>query len=107
MRILFGATPAPGHLLPLLPLADAAAESGHEVAFLTAETMAPFLHDRTLLSAGAGLEELFAEAAARSADDARHPGEGAVELFAGAVTYRSESSSSKNGSPRYGKERTP
>jgi UDP:flavonoid glycosyltransferase YjiC (YdhE family) len=84
MRILFGATPAPGHLLPLFPLADAAAESGHEVAFLTADTMAPFLLHSTLLPAGPGIERLFAEAATRSTDDALHPGEGAAELFAGA-----------------------
>jgi hypothetical protein len=83
MRILFGATPAPGHLLPLLPVADAAVEAGHEVAFLTARSMAPYLGGRTLLAAGAKLEDLFSETATRSSGDPAHPGEGAVELFAG------------------------
>ncbi|HEY3335713.1 MAG TPA: nucleotide disphospho-sugar-binding domain-containing protein [Candidatus Limnocylindrales bacterium] len=34
MRIAFSCNPALGHLLPLLPLATAAREAGHEVAFL-------------------------------------------------------------------------
>ncbi|WP_194289929.1 glycosyltransferase [Nocardia macrotermitis] len=83
VRILFGSTPVPGHVLPLLPLADAAVAAGHEVAFLTAADMAPFLHGRTLLPAGASFEKIAAETAARSTVDSRHPGAGAAELFAG------------------------
>ncbi|TVT59343.1 glycosyltransferase family 1 protein [Amycolatopsis rhizosphaerae] len=85
MRILFSAVPAPGHLLPLLPLADAAAEAGHEVAFLTAADMAGYLEGRTLLPAGPGVDELLIEVERRtSGGDARHPGAAAVENFAGA-----------------------
>ncbi|MBY8860226.1 glycosyltransferase [Nocardia sp. CA2R105] len=83
MRILFGSTPVPGHVLPLLPLADAAVAAGHEVAFLTAKDMAPFLHERTLRPAGASFEQIAMETAARSTVDSRHPGAGAAELFAG------------------------
>lgn len=85
MRILFSAVPAPGHLLPLLSLADAAADAGHEVAFLTSADMAGFLGERTLLAAGPGIIDVFAETERRtSGGDARHPGEAAVESFAGA-----------------------
>src|SRR3954468_7191787 len=37
LRVLFSCRPLTGHLYPLVPLARAAAEAGHEVAFATAE----------------------------------------------------------------------
>ena len=84
MKILFSSVPAPGHLLPLLPLADAAADAGHEVAFLTDAGMAQFLGARTLLPAGPDAFSLLAETERRTGGgDARQPGEAAVEMFAG------------------------
>lgn len=82
MKILFGATPVPGHLLPLLPLADAAADAGHDVAFLTAASMAPFLSGRQLLAAGPDFDRIVA-VNERRVGDARNFGIAAAELFAG------------------------
>lgn len=85
MRILFGAVPAAGHVLPLVPLADAAADAGHQVAFLTAADMAGYLGGRPLLPAGPDVPTLLVETERRtSGGDARHPGQAAVENFAGA-----------------------
>jgi UDP:flavonoid glycosyltransferase YjiC (YdhE family) len=58
VRILFSCRPLTGHLHPLLPLAQAAAAAGHEVAFATAE---PALSDARgrgfeAFSAGPGIE---------------------------------------------------
>lgn len=39
MRILFSSTPAFGHLAPLIPLARAARDAGHDVSFLTSAGM--------------------------------------------------------------------
>lgn len=91
VRILFSSVPSAGHLLPLLPLADAAADAGHETAFLSAANMARYLGDRTLLLAGPESSAILAETERRTGGgDARHPGEAAVEHFAGAridLTY--------------------
>lgn len=85
MRLLMSAMAAPGHLLPLLPFADAARDAGHEVAFLTAANMALLLGSRPLLAAGPDVATLLAETQRRTAGgDARHPGAAAVENFAGA-----------------------
>lgn len=43
MRILFSSVSSAGHLLPLLPLADAAADAGHETAFVSSAGMAHHL----------------------------------------------------------------
>src|SRR3569623_1483937 len=40
MRILFACTTAYGHLHPLVPLARAATDAGHEVAFATGAALA-------------------------------------------------------------------
>ena len=58
VRVLFSCRPLTGHLYPLVPLARAAAEAGHEVAFATAE---PALSDArgkgfAAFSAGPGRE---------------------------------------------------
>jgi len=82
MRILFSSVTAAGHLLPLLPLADAASGAGHDVAFLTGADMAGYLGSRTLLPAGPGSAELRAETKRRTGGgDPRHPGEAAVMHF--------------------------
>ena len=39
MRVLFTTTPAPGHFHPLVPLATAARQAGHDVAFATGRPM--------------------------------------------------------------------
>jgi UDP:flavonoid glycosyltransferase YjiC (YdhE family) len=82
MRIVFSSVTAAGHLLPLLPLADAAADAGHDVAFLTGADMAGYLGSRTLLPAGPGSAELRAESQRRTGGgDPRHAGEAAIVLF--------------------------
>lgn len=84
MKVLMSTLGAPGHLLPLLPFADAARDAGHEVAFLTAATMASRLGSRRLLPAGPDVATALAETQRRTAGgDARHPGAAAVENFAG------------------------
>jgi UDP:flavonoid glycosyltransferase YjiC (YdhE family) len=70
MRILFSATPAAGHVLPLVPLANAAGDAGHDVAFLTGPDMAGYLGSRTLVPAGPILADLQESAIARADDQA-------------------------------------
>ncbi|MER6670092.1 glycosyltransferase [Amycolatopsis japonica] len=82
MRILFAAVPAPGHVLPLLPLADAAIDAGHEAAFLAADSAAPFLGGRHLLPAGPSVKQLIVVNLER-VGSARTLGPGLVELLAG------------------------
>jgi UDP:flavonoid glycosyltransferase YjiC (YdhE family) len=82
MRILFSSVTAAGHLLPLVPLADAAADTGHGVAFLAGADMAGYLGSRALLPAGPGPAEVLAESQRRTGGgDARQPGEAAVAHF--------------------------
>jgi UDP:flavonoid glycosyltransferase YjiC (YdhE family) len=82
MRILFSSVTAAGHLLPMLPLADAASDAGHDVAFVTGADMAGYLGSRTLLPAGPGSAELRAESQRRTGGgDPRHAGGAAVMLF--------------------------
>ena len=67
VRILFSATPTPGHLLPLLPLARAARVHGHDVAFLTGAGVTPMIDgDMTLLADGPMPAAMFAEVARRT-----------------------------------------
>jgi UDP:flavonoid glycosyltransferase YjiC (YdhE family) len=82
MRILFSCASVAGHVLPLVPLADAAADAGHDVAFVTGAEMAGYLGHRTLLPAGPSTAELMAESRRRTGgEDPRHAGEAAVLLF--------------------------
>jgi UDP:flavonoid glycosyltransferase YjiC (YdhE family) len=87
MRILFSSVPQHGHLLPLLPLARAFRERGHEVAVLTAAGMAPVVAGQglELRAAGPLPDVLFAEVARRTgADPANAPTPDSVaEFFAG------------------------
>jgi UDP:flavonoid glycosyltransferase YjiC (YdhE family) len=85
MRILFSATPTPGHVFPLLPLAQAARDDGHDVALLTSAGIAPLIpHDIPVLGAGPMLDALFAEATRRVGGDPTTDPRPAVvaELFA-------------------------
>lgn len=68
MRILFSATPLLGHLLPLLPLAEAARRAGHDVAVLTGESMAGAVGDLPLLPAGPEMGAVWAESSRRTGE---------------------------------------
>ncbi|WP_033337679.1 glycosyltransferase [Catenuloplanes japonicus] len=88
MRVLFSCTPAIGHTYPLLPLARAFAGRGDQVAFATAAGMAPVLDGEgfTLLPAGPMPDVLFAEAEARTGQDAgADPTPASVSAFFGEV----------------------
>ena len=65
MRVLFTALAAYGHVHPLLPLAVAAREQGHEVAFATGRVMHDPLRAAGFepIDAGASISEAGAEAA--------------------------------------------
>ena len=91
MRILLSGVPAFGHLLPLAPLARAAADAGHDVALLTssgmAEAVAPDFPAIDVLAGGPMPEAVFAEVGRRTGnpDAAANPTPEAVaEFFAGA-----------------------
>lgn len=68
VRILFTSLAAYGHVYPLLPLAVAAREAGHEVLFATAEGFLPDLRAAGVEAVAAGVDvrvafdRLFAEA---------------------------------------------
>jgi UDP:flavonoid glycosyltransferase YjiC (YdhE family) len=87
MQILFAATPAFGHVLPLLPLARAFKARGHQVGFATAPGMTPLIEPEgfELFPAGPMSDVLFGEVARRSgADPAADPTpEGVAEFFSG------------------------
>ena len=58
MRIAFTTNPAPGHLLPLVPLAQAARDAGHEVVVVGGESLAPAIRGAGLVHAIAGPPDL-------------------------------------------------
>jgi UDP:flavonoid glycosyltransferase YjiC (YdhE family) len=66
MRILFSCTPGDGHFTPLIPLAKASADAGHQVVFATAasstERVAAAGFDN--LPAGPGVDEIAEQMAA-------------------------------------------
>jgi hypothetical protein len=87
MRILFSSSPFAGHLFPLLPLARVAQASGHDIAVLTSEPLAPALDPGTqVLGAGPMPDVLLAEVARRTGTDPIRDNapEIVAELFAGA-----------------------
>jgi UDP:flavonoid glycosyltransferase YjiC (YdhE family) len=65
MRILFSSSGNYGHIYPLLALATAARDAGHEVRFATAEMFHPVLREAGLdaVTAGVSVPEAFLEAA--------------------------------------------
>lgn len=84
MRILFSAVPSAGHLLPMLPLAEAARQDGHEVAVITNAELASLVGTVPLLTAGPTLAELTAESTRRCGGvGPDQPGPAAVEFFVG------------------------
>jgi UDP:flavonoid glycosyltransferase YjiC (YdhE family) len=86
VRILFSAVPASGHVLPLLPLADAAERAGHTVGLLSGRGAAAILPSMDVFEVGPSIFEAIAETGRRLGgdQDGTKPGPGAAELF-GAV----------------------
>lgn len=72
MRILFTCRPAYGHLFPLLPLANAARDAGHDVVFGTGEAFVGKVRDLGFAAhrAGIAISEAEAEAKKRHGEDA-------------------------------------
>ncbi|MEV6830536.1 glycosyltransferase [Amycolatopsis sp. NPDC051102] len=72
MRILLTCRPAYGHLYPLLPLAIAARDAGHDVVFGTGSDFVPMVRDLGFEAhrAGIGIGEAEAEAKQRHGEDA-------------------------------------
>ena len=70
MKITFAAAPAYGHVLPLVPLAVAAAEAGHDVELGTGSTFADHLPLSvfSIVPEGMTLHDLEVEAAAQVTD---------------------------------------
>ncbi|WP_222844523.1 hypothetical protein [Saccharomonospora sp. CUA-673] len=89
MRILFSATPAYGHILPLAPLMHAAGEAGHAVALTTSpgirSKIGPELAtELEFLTAGAMPMEFSEDAARRTGADPFHPSPELIgEIFGG------------------------
>src|SRR5687768_4371603 len=55
MRVLFTCVPATGHLHPLVPIARALADAGHEVAFATHVAIAPLVERAGFRHVAAGV----------------------------------------------------
>ncbi|WP_033290555.1 glycosyltransferase [Amycolatopsis jejuensis] len=76
MKVLFSATPAYGHILPLVPLARALRDAGHTAGFLTAAGLSPAIDSEgfDFLPAGPMPEVLFADVFERTgANPAANP----------------------------------
>ena len=83
MRVLFSGNPSAGHILPLMPLADAAHAAGYDTALLTSADQASLAAPVRVLQAGPSTEEMIDETVGRTGSHPAQPGPGAVELFAG------------------------
>ena len=90
MKLLFSATPAFGHILPLVPLMQAAVDTGHAVGLVTSggfrDVIAPELPPEVeFLAAGVMPDEFSEEAARRTGADVFHPTPAVIgEIFGGA-----------------------
>ncbi|MEU7141543.1 glycosyltransferase [Nocardia sp. NPDC046473] len=90
MKLLFSATPAFGHILPLVPLMQAAVDAGHTVGLLSSAgfraTIAGELPAEVeFLDAGVLPGEFSEEAARRTGGDVFHPTPAVIgEIFGGA-----------------------
>ncbi|MCR6488772.1 glycosyltransferase [Amycolatopsis sp. OK19-0408] len=73
MRIVFSGLPGYGHIYPLLPLALAAREAGHDVAYATDPMFHPVLHRIGIpaIAAGMPIREAFATVFAGQGTDFR------------------------------------
>src|SRR5438270_2884130 len=60
MRVLVSVVPGYGHLQPLLPLASALAEAGHDVAVATGRDLCPRAEEAGFVAFEAGLSIPFA-----------------------------------------------
>ena len=65
MPILFSAVPVPGHVLPVTPMAAAAAADGHKVAILTSGDLKGLLAPFEVLAAGPSMQVNAAETVKR------------------------------------------
>lgn len=83
MKILFSSTPAYGHVIPLLPLARAAQQDGHEVALLTHASLAHAAGDVPVLPVGPALDVMIGEAIRRTGADIFDTVAMAPEIFGG------------------------
>jgi UDP:flavonoid glycosyltransferase YjiC (YdhE family) len=83
MRILFSGNPLAGHLLPMMPLADAGRAAGHETALLTSGDLASLVAPVRVLQAGPTIEEMVDETLRRTGSHPSQPVPETMELFAG------------------------
>lgn len=83
MRIAFTGNPMTGHLLPMMPLLDAARAAGHEAVVITAKEMEPRLAPATVWPAGPGVTTNVEETLRRTGFHPANPGPGTIEYFAG------------------------
>ncbi len=83
MRVLCTCLPGTGHFLPMLPLARALADAGHEVAFATAGELGPSIHRHgfAAFAAGITLPQQLEEAGRRYAEANLPPGPERFESF--------------------------
>ena len=83
MRVLATCLPGHGHFNPMLPLAQALARAGHEVAFATAESFCPRVVEAGFpaFPAGLSLERQMAEARMRYPEQDRLKGAERFESF--------------------------
>jgi UDP:flavonoid glycosyltransferase YjiC (YdhE family) len=81
MRILFSGSPDIGHVLPLMPLADAGRAAGHQTALLTSGDLASLVAPMRVLRAGPAIEEMVGEALRRTGT---RPAQAAEQFYAGA-----------------------
>ena len=91
MKLLFSATPAFGHILPLVPLMRAAVDAGHTVGLLSSagfrSAVAEELPEEvTFLAAGVMPDVFSEEAGRRTGADVFHPTPATIgEIFGGAL----------------------
>jgi UDP:flavonoid glycosyltransferase YjiC (YdhE family) len=67
VRVLMSCIPSEGHFRPLLPLADALADRGHEIAFATAAAWQPRVEEERFPFLAAGISQVEARAQMREA----------------------------------------
>ncbi|MDQ6947927.1 MAG: glycosyltransferase [Actinomycetota bacterium] len=83
MKVLCSCLPGSGHFLPMLPLAQALADAGHDVAFATAADFCPSIEKRGFATfpAGMSLAQQLEEAGQRYPEAHLAPGQQRFETF--------------------------